>query len=102
MGSNLSIERQCAVCEAVVTAPRSPFCSKSCGKKASYWKKPEYYRAKAVTWGQAPPKAKKAAVERYKQRHPDYNRRHIVGKYGLKPEDYDAMLHKQGSACAAC
>lgn len=62
--------------------------------------------ADTKAYGQAHPAMKWASNRKWRERNPAKvaatKRRYALKKYGLTPEDYDAMLERQSGRCAIC
>lgn len=69
----------------------------------------EFYRHRGMASGRLGMcrTCSKAIVNRWRRTHPDEftfqrRRRELRQKYGLTPQQYEDMLHKQGGLCACC
>lgn len=104
--------KTCAICgesfEARAVTTR--YCSANCRREANRKRQRELY--------QANPERFKEAQARYAAKHPERRKQQIKKgnrkrrdkvrawdlrkKYGIEPEDYDAMLEAQKGRCAIC
>ncbi len=71
-------------------------------KKGFYPSCRECVKKTRARWARENPEKRRIINQRWRQKHPDHWRRLSLSKYGLEPEDYDAMLEQQGGLCAIC
>ena len=71
-------------------------------KKGFYPSCRECVKKTAKRWARENPEKRRIYNQRWRQKHPDHWRRLSLAKYGLEPEDYDAILESQNGLCAIC
>lgn len=90
-----------------VAAPRK-YCSEECVAAADAAKKDRHRAARRAKSSDPEFRAHQAArMNEWRRRNPDAwkaiaRRRHLMGTYKITPEQYEALLERQGGHCAMC
>ena len=72
-------------------------------KKAYYTKNADKCRAKTREWSKKNPERKREAWKKWKENNPGATRiADVRWRYGLQPDEYAALMKKQGGKCAIC
>jgi hypothetical protein len=89
----------CAMGRAYTADTRRTKRQKVRHRGARRWMRSPKYKAAVCTAARL---AYERAPREVRSRHRFNGRRHRVKRYGLSPEQYDALLDAQGWACAIC
>jgi RNA polymerase subunit RPABC4/transcription elongation factor Spt4 len=97
-------EKRCTKC-GEVNNTKNTWC-KNCSRsyrQAYYERNKERVKAKVGAYREAHPDKVRECNRQYAKRTKDQRRAYWLDKfYNLTPDDYDAMLEKQGGVCAVC